>query len=267
MFHRKTGFGAMRAPWALVGLSLLAPPGVPELRAQNRDFLFGTPRATLSLRAGLAMPRAGGGNGGVSLWDDIRDQLTAKTADLYGPYVAAEFGIRASEHVDFVFGVGHASSATRSEYRHWEFEDDAPITQTIEFTTTPLTAGVKAYFLPRGRAIGSYAWIPRTLNPFAGAAAGIVRYRFEQYGHFVDYETREVFNDRLQSVETGAAAHFFAGIDVGVGNRTMFTAEARYGFARAPLARDRLLDRDRFLGFADLDLSGLQISGGIGFRL
>ena len=262
MFHyHKTLVNEMRALWTLAGLSLLAPLSAPELHAQERDFLLGTPRATLSLRAGLAMPRAGGGNGGVSLWDDIREQLEVETADLNGTYLGAELGIRASEHVDIVLGVGHTSSATRSEYRNWRDQDNVPITQTTEFTTTPVTAGFKAYLLPRGRAIGSYAWVPRSLNPFAGAAVGIVRYRFEQYGYFVDYDTRDIFEDRFWSVETGSTAHFFAGIDIGVSNRTMFTAEARYGFARAPL------NRDRYVGYSDLDLTGLHISGGISFRL
>ena len=197
----------------------------------------------------------------MSLWDDIRDQLTVQTADLRGTYVAGEFGIRASERVDVVFGIGYTSSATRSKYREWTYEDDLPINQTTEFTTMPLTAGLKVYLMPRGRAIGSYAWIPRSLNAYAGVAGGIVRYRLEQYGEFVDYETLDIFNDSLRSKETGATAHFFAGIDIGVNRRMMFTGEARYGLAKAPL------DDYIFRGFADLDLTGLQISGGISFRL
>ena len=213
MFHRKTLCAVTRAPWTLVGLSLLAPLGTPELHAQGRDFLLSTPKATLSLRAGLAAPRAGGGNAGTNLWDDLRDRFTVGTADLNGTYLAAELGIRASEHADIVLGVGHTSSATQSQYRRWRDEDDVPITQTTEFTTTPLTVGLKVYLLPRGRAVGRYAWIPRTWNPYAGTAAGIVRYRFEQYGHFVDYQTRDIFEDRLRSAKTGSTVHFFAGVD------------------------------------------------------
>ena len=261
MFHRKARFDTMRALRILVGLSLLAPLGSPPVHAQSRDFLLGTPKATLSLRAGLTLPRAAGGNGGLSLWDDTRDLFTVKTADLTGTYLGAELGIRASEHVDVIFGFGHTSSATRSKYRYWEDLDDVPITQTTEFTTTPLTAGIKLYPMPRGRAIGSYAWIPRTLNPYVGIAGGIVRYRFEQRGDFVDFQTLDIFTDKLRSVETAATVHFFAGIDVGVNQYMMFTGEARYGFAKAPL------DLRSFDGYSDLDLAGLQISGGISFRL
>ena len=261
MFHPKVRFDTVRALRVLAALALSAPLGALELQAQKRDFLLGTPKATLSLRAGLSAPRAGGGNGEPSLWDDIRDQLEISTADLRGVHVGAELGIRASEHLDVVFSVGHSSSATQSEFRKWRDQDDMPITQVTEFTTTPVTAGVRLYLMPRGRAIGKYAWIPRTANPYAGIAGGIVRYRFEQHGDFVDHETLDIFSDRFRSVATGATAHLFTGVDIGVNNRVMFTGEVRYGFAKAPL------DRDRFVGFADLDLTGLQVSGGLGFRL
>ena len=165
------------------------------------------------------------------------------------------------KRLDVVFGIGHTSSATQSQFREWADEDDLPITQVTEFTTPPLTAGFKVYLMPRGRAIGSYAWIPRTLNPYAGIAGGIVRYRFEQRGHFVDYETKDIFGDNFRSVETGATAHFFAGIDIGVNHRMLFSGEARYSLAKAAL------DTNYFRGFSDLDLTGLQISVGISFRL
>ena len=261
MFLWKTRVDTVRALRILAGLSLLATLSAPQAHAQQRDFLLGTPKASLSLRAGLTLPRADGGNGGLSLWDDTRKLLTVKTADLTGTYIAAELGIRASERVDIVFGIGHTSSATQSKYREWDYPDDLPITQTTEFTTTPLTVGFKVYLMPRGRAIGSYAWIPRTLNPYAGFAGGVVRYRFEQYGDFVDGETLDIFVDNLRSVETGSTAQFFAGIDIGVNHRVMFTGEARYGFARAAL------NSRSFQGYSDLDLAGLQISGGISFRL
>ena len=256
----------MRALWILPGLALLAPLSAPELHAQQRDFLLKTPQVTLSIRGGYSVPRAGSGDVTESLWDHARRNLTVETADFAGPYVAAEVGIRGSDRVDVVFGLGYSASSTLSEFREFVGDDDLPITQTTEFTTAPLTVGLKAYLMPRGRSIGSYAWVPRNFNAFAGVAGGVVWYRFEQYGEFVDDETYEIFIDNLRSVERAPTVQFFTGMDVGINNRVMLTTEARYGFAKGPVQYDYSGYSD-FEGFSKLDLAGLQLSAGISLRL
>ena len=255
----------MRALWILPGLALLAPLSAPELHAQERDFLLKTPQVTLSIRGGYSVPRAGSGDVTESLWDFTRRHLTVETADFAGPHIAAEVGIRGSDRIDVVFGLGYSASSTLSEFREFVGADDLPITQTTEFTTAPLTVGLKAYLMPRGRSIGSYAWVPRNFNAFVGVAGGVVRYRFEQYGEFVDEETYEIFIDNFQSVERAPTVHFFTGMDVGINNRVMLTTEARYGFAKGPFEYDYSGYAD-FEGFPKLDLAGLQLSAGISLR-
>ncbi|MCY3808559.1 MAG: hypothetical protein OXG58_03820 [Gemmatimonadetes bacterium] len=255
----------MRMQLATAASAILAVGCAPafagsELVAQERDFLLSTPRASISLRAGVSVPRAEGGGSRPSLWDFAREQLTVETNDLTGAYLLGEIGVRASEHVDFVLAVGYTSSAVRSEYRHWVDTDDLPIEQTTEFTTTPVTVGVRYYPLPRGRQVGSYAWIPNAVGPFVGIAGGGVRYRFEQDGDFVDDETLDIYSDNLRSVEASPTLHLFAGLDASVNTRMLLTTEVRYGFASAPLD-------DSFKGFADLDLAGLHLSCGLTFRL
>ena len=167
----------MRIHLAAAASAILAVGCAPifagsELVAQERDFLLSTPRASISLRAGVSVPRAEGGGSRPSLWDFAREQLTVETSDLTGAYLLGEIGVRASEHVDFVLAVGYTSSAVRSEYRHWVDTDDLPIEQTTEFSTTPVTVGVRYYPLPRGRQVGSYAWIPSAVGPFVGISGG-----------------------------------------------------------------------------------------------
>ena len=256
----------MRALWILPGLALLAPLSAPELHAQERDFLLKTPQVTLSIRGGYTMPRAAGGGGAESLWDFTRKHLTVETADFAGPHIAAEVGIRGSDRVDVVFGLGYSASSTLSEFREFVGDEGLPITQTTEFNTLPLTAGVKAYLLPRGRSIGSFAWVPRNFNVFAGVAGGMVWYRFEQYGEFVDYVTDEIFIDNFRSVERAPTVHFFTGMDVGINKQVLLTTEARYGFAKGPFEYDYAGYTD-FERFPKLDLAGLQLSAGISLRL
>lgn len=254
----------MRVLRIIPGLVLLAPAGAPQLDAQERDFLLRTPTITLSIRGGYSVPRLGGG--AQSLWDFTKQHLTVEDRDLAGPHVTVEVGVHASQRIDFVVAVGHSSTSVLSEFRQWVGSDDLPINQTTEYTTTPVTAGFKAYLMPRGRSVGSYAWIPRSFNAFAGVAGGVVRYRFEQYGEFVDYETHDIFVSNLRSVENGGTVQFFAGMDFSVNERVMLTGEARYGFAKGPLQRDYHGYSD-FVNFPDLDLSALKLSLGVGVRL
>ena len=266
MFSRLGKLDTMRLLWIIPGVALLAPLSAPELAAQERDFLLRTPQITLSIRGGYSVPRLGGGGDAQSLWDFTREQLTVENRDFAGPHAMIEVGIRGSERLDLVFSAGHSSSSVLSEFRKWEGADGLPITQTTEFTTTPVTAGVKAYLSPRGRAIGSYAWVPRTFNPFVGIAGGMVWYRFEQYGEFVDYETHDIFLDNFRSYEKAPTVHFFTGMDISVNRRMMLTGEARYGLAKGPFQTDYDGYSD-FVGFPKLDLSGFKLSLGVGLRV
>ena len=260
MFRSRWKYGCRRALGLAAGLALLGSATAVDLAAQSgRGFLLGTPRASLAIRAGINLPRAASGNGTQSLWDLTREQLTVETADLAGTSIAGELGIRASERLDVTFTVGYTLAETRSEFRDWVDEDDLPIEQSTEFTTRPLTVGVKAYLKDRGRAVGRFAWIPRTWNPYAGVAGGLVWYRFEQFGDFVDYDNLDIFTDNFLSEGKAPTIHLFGGVDVSVNSRMLLTGEARYGFARGPLEAD-------FVGFPRLDLAGFQVTGGIAFR-
>ncbi|MDE2981099.1 MAG: hypothetical protein OXU74_07880 [Gemmatimonadota bacterium] len=256
--ERSTGAGPILG--SLLVLLLLGAAAPAEASAQNRDFLFGTPRATFTFRAGLHMPRAASGDGTQSLWDLTREELTVDTRDLAGASIGGDLAIRATTRLDVLLSVGYTNAKTRSEFREWVDQDDLPIEQTTEFSIRPITVGVKAYLKDRGRAIGRFAWVPETWNPYVGVAGGIVSYRFAQHGDFIDYETLEIFGDRFYSRDRGATIQLSSGMDVAVNGRVLLVGEARYGFASAPLSAD-------FVGFPDLDLAGLQVTFGIGFRL
>lgn len=244
----------------LAGLALLATAGANPTAAQQRaDFLLGAPKVALTIKAGFAQPRAGGGGDRESLWDFTRERLTVDTRDLSGTTIAGEIAVRTTERLDLTFALGYSLSATRSEFRDWVDQDDLPIEQTTEFSTIPLTVGVKAYLRDRGRALGRFAYIPSTWNPYVGVAGGFVWYRFEQYGDFVDYETLDIFRSTLLSSGRGATVHLLGGLDVSLNKHVMLVTEGRYALASAPLDSD-------FVGFPDLDLAGFQVTVGLSLR-
>ncbi len=172
MFSQFRNFKTMRALWIIPGLAVVAPVGAAELNGQAPGFLLHTPQITVVVRGGYSVPRLGGGGDAQSLWDFTKQHLTLENRDFAGSHIMVEVGIRGSERVDLVLALGHSPTSVVSEFREWEGGDGLPITQTTDFTTTPLTAGIKAYLKPRGRAIGSHVWVPRAFNPFVGIAGG-----------------------------------------------------------------------------------------------
>lgn len=260
MFGNRRSAGMGLALGTIVFLPLLAATAPVPASAQGRDFLFGTPRTTFTLRAGFHLPRAGSSDSPESLWDRTRSDLTVDTRDLAGGSLGGDLGIRVTPRLDVLLSAGYSSSRTRSEFRDWVDLDDLPIEQTTEFSIKSGTIGLKAYLKDRGRAIGRFAWIPETWNPYVGVAGGIVSYRFVQHGDFIDFETLEIFGDRFYSRDKGGTIHFLGGLDIAVNGRVLFVGEAKYGFASAPLSAD-------FVGFPELDLAGLQVTFGVGFRL
>ncbi|MGI9625497.1 MAG: hypothetical protein ACR2QM_01560 [Longimicrobiales bacterium] len=240
---------------AVLAAALVTASFQGVLAQQDQGFLFGAPKASLTLRLGYSVPRAGS-----ELFDFTQNQLTIDPNDFNGAAVSGELAVRMTERVDFTMGLGYAGSVTRSEFRDWVDADDLPIEQQTEFDMVPITAGFKTYLGQRGRSIGQLAWVPQSkINPYVGAAAGVTWYRFEQFGDFIDSESLDIFSDNLLSDGFTPTVHVMGGLDVTLTPRVYFSGEARYGWANAPLSGD-------FVGFDDLDLAGFQASAGIGFR-
>lgn len=255
--------GAWRSATLLVAACGLVGAVLPPAQAAaqgTQDFLLRTPRVSLAVRMGWNLPRAGGADGlQESLWDFTRERLTVETGDFGGLLLEADLGIRVTERFDATFMAGRSVTTAISEFRNYVGEDDLPIAQTTEFAIHPLTAGVKAFLWPRGRGVGRFAYIPRRWNAYAGVSGGVVRYRFQQYGEFVDAEDLDIFRDDFRASGTAPTVHVRAGVEVGIHRNVMLTAESRYAFASGSVEPD-------FTGFADLDLAGFQASAGIAVR-
>ena len=142
--------------------------------------------------------------------------------------------------------------------RDWVDQDDLPIQQTTTFIRVPVTVATKFYLLDRGRAISQFAWIPAKWAPFVGAGGGLLWYRFEQAGDFVDIVTLDVVNFILESSGWTPTGHVFAGVDISINPRFLWTLEARYGFGRA--------ETGSAFAFDTLDLNGFQATIGLSTR-
>jgi len=238
-------------------LAVAAAGSAAPARAQatGDGFLFGRPRATLTVRGGYDRPFAQG-----ALFDDAVSQLTLGRSAFAGGSVGGELAIAVSPRIDLAFSGGFASSTRGSEFRSFvDADDDSPITQTTSLRRVPLGASLKAYVAPRGRAIGQFAWIPARVAPFVGAGGGAVYYRYAQDGSFVSDQTLAVFPATFTSSGWAPAGFAFAGADWTLSPRLVLSGEVRYTAARGALTGD-------FAPYDRIDLSGAAANVGLGLR-
>lgn len=229
----------------------------PGVQAQSGNgFLFGTPDATLTLRAGWSHANAKG-----DLFDETTSTLTLNKGDFSGPMVGAELAVRLAPKLDLTGDLSWTGRTKVSEYRNLIDNDNLPIEQSTQFVRVPLTLNLKYYLTDRGRSIGRFAYIPAAVTPWVGAGGGLEWYRFRQIGDFVNYNTMGVFNGRVESSGWTGAAQAMAGADFTITPRIAITADARYIKSHATLSGD-------FVGFNDpIDLSGLSAGLSFTFRL
>jgi hypothetical protein len=227
----------------------------PDVFAQGGDgYLFSEPKVTIEFESGYAFQRAQS-----QLFDYAIEDFTIDRRDFDSPYIGGEIAVRLSERWDIALALGFQKSSIDSEYREFIGTDDLPILQTTEFRQIPAVASLKFYPLDRGRSLGRFAWVPRTLSPFVGAGFGIVSYRFEQSGEFIDFETDDIYVDSFITNRQGPLARAAAGVNVTLGKQFLFTAEGRYSWASADVGGG-------FQSFDRIDLDGLQLVGGLAIR-
>lgn len=248
--------------WAGQGATLLAlmvAMGSPA-NAQGGSgdgFLFREPVSTVTFHGGLALPRAGG-----ALFDDVTRDLTLARSDFAAASFGMDLAFAVTSRVDVVVGFGPSSSRTPSEFRDWVDNNDQPIAQETAFLRSPVTLSARYHLRDKGRMLGSYAWIPRRVVPFVSAGGGLVRYRFEQKGDFIDLETLNVFRDELRTSGWTWVGQVGAGAHLSLSPRVMLTGEARYLLGGVDAGRSS----SDYVGYR-LDLSGLTTLVGFSLRL
>jgi opacity protein-like surface antigen len=218
-------------------------------------YLFHAPNARVSVRGGYAHANAGG-----DLFDFATEQLTLSKSDFSGFNAGAELAIPLGQRIDFTVDAGYARANKKSDFRHFIDNNDQPIEQTTTFQRVPLTANLRLNLVSPGRSVGRLAWIPTTLVPWVGAGAGMIWYRFEQEGDFVDYRTTGVFPDHFVSDGWAPALQAMGGVDYSISPLIAVTADGRYVRSRASLGRD-------FGQFDKIELSGVSATIGLSFRL
>ncbi len=243
------------AAGALILLGAIAP-----LHAQSSGdgYLFHSPQGRLTLRTGYDHATAGS-----DIFSYSTDFLTLKKADFSGITLGAEAAVSLGSRFDVSADFGFTHKTKGSEYRNFIDNNDQPIQQSTTFDRVPLTVNARYYLTEPGRSIGTLAWIPNKVVPWIGAGAGTMWYRFRQQGDFVDYKTNNVFtavDGQFKSESWTGVIQAMGGADFSLSPHVALRLDSRYVWARAPLG-------SAFKNFADIDLSGVQGTFGLTYRL
>jgi len=239
------------------GLALAAVLlAAPALRAQSAGdgFLFRRPAGSFRIWAGYDRALANS-----PIFQFVTDTFTLSKSSFGAFAIGADITARLAPRLELMFSSGWAGSRAGSEYRNWTDTTNQPIRQTTSLERVPITASLKWYLVAPGQSVGHFAWVPTRLAPFVGAGGGLMWYRFQQYGDFIDYADSSVQNDALSSDRWTGELHAFAGLDVALGPRYVLTARAQYTWAKSQLGSD-------FVGPNSVDLSGLSVTAGLGVR-
>lgn len=240
--------------FAFLLIAGLSGSGVAGAQPQSDpDFLFERPRGSVSVRGGWLFEREGS-----DLFTFVQEQLTIEPNDFDAPTLAIDVGVAVAPRTEAIFGVEFGGGTVRSEYRDLVDNDRLPISQATRLLQANLSASLKFALTPRGRDVGTLAWVPSAATPYVGAGAGALWYEFHQTGDFVDFLDSSVFSDTFQSRGWAPSAHIFAGVDVKLARRVYLTGEGRYLWSQAELGPD-------FASFKPIDLTGFKLTAGISY--
>ncbi len=226
---------------------------ISDISAEEKkaDFLFHTPKSYIGFRTGMFFPDADSG-----VFDMTTRELTLEKSDFNAWTFGMDLGFCLTDRFELIFNLDHSDSSESSEFRDYVDLDNNPITQTTDFKQTPLTAGIKYLFIPRGKKVGEYSWLPSFIVPHVSAGAGWLWYEFSQRGDFVDSSTLDIFSASLDSSGSVPTLYLGCGVDVNIYKSAYLNLDFKYSWAEDDMDQD-------FVGFDPIDLSGIRLTAGI----
>jgi hypothetical protein len=232
--------------------ALLAFPALA--RAQSSpDFLFGSPNGMIGVRTGWLFSSANS-----DLFTFVQRHLTVDRKDFNAPAIGVDVEMAINPRLSAIGGFDFSQASKDSEYRDFVDNQRLPITQTTTLSELNLSGSIKVAITPRGREVSSRAFIPAAVTPYVGAGGGMMRYKFVQYGDFIDVDSinADIFTDTFRSDGWTPSAHVFGGVDVRVYKRLYLSGEGRYLWSSGSPDRD-------FIDFSPIDLAGFKVTAGV----
>jgi hypothetical protein len=218
--------------------------GVSDVQAQHswRPGDNGSAR----VRFGLFDPEADS-----KYWDDKFLDFTGQASDFKDPSFGLDYIWQTGSSSAVMFGFGWWEGGSTQAYRDWVDGQGHDIAHTTTVSVWELTASWMLQFGRRGM----------RPTPYVGVGGGFLWYTLEEAGAFIDFSELDypIVNALYSASGTTFVYFALAGIDVPITHSFSFVAEGRWKEAADDLEGD-------FAGFGELDLSGVEISGGFAWN-
>jgi hypothetical protein len=239
-------------PAIVLAFALLAVPALAAAQP-SPDFMFGSPKGMIGVRSGWLFASANS-----DLFTFVQRHLTVDRKDFNAPAIGVDVEVAMGPRLSAIGGFDFSHASKDSEYRDFVDNQRLPITQTTTLTELNLSGSVKLAITPRGREISRRAFIPAAVTPYVGAGGGFMRYKFVQFGDFIDVDSANsaIFEDTFRSAGWTPTAHIFGGADVRIYKRLYLSGEGRYLWSSGTPDRD-------FIDFDPIDLAGLKATVGV----
>ncbi|WP_373068764.1 hypothetical protein [Gemmatimonas sp.] len=224
----------------------------PALQAQNASRDSSTwSRVSVSVRYGVFTP-----SGNSEAYSLIDRALYSGAATLNPRIAGADVAVRLTPRWSARLGIESGERTMESVSRVSPATTTSPVAQQTALQLTSVQSlGVEWRAARWARAQGAGADRARLI---LGAGVGTARYRFQQWGTFVDAERLVAYRDDFYSTGRGLFEYVSAGVDVPVTRWVALQGTVRQQFGAAPMSDD-------YATFDRLDLGGTNVSVGVRF--
>jgi hypothetical protein len=160
--------------------------------------------------------------------------------------VAGEYFVGVGDYIEVGGGVGFYQKTVGSFYSDFVDLDGTDIEQNTKLRIVPVTVAVRAF--PIGRTT--------PVQPYVGAGINFYRWRYSEFGEFIDFsdDSLPIFRDTFVDDGTATGPTVFGGVRAPIGDAFFIGGELRWQGGSA--------DLDPLLNFAGdkLDLGGLTLT-------
>ncbi len=184
-------------------------------------------------------------------WDALYDGFTGGPGDLDDLSWGFDVGWKMTRQSGFLFGLSYYEGSASSAYTDWVDGNGNDIRHTKRLRLNDLSV---MYVLEIGPPAG-------VVRGYVGGGVGLVWYELTEGGSFIDFgsEGLDVITTMYGTDATTWELLAVAGVDVRLGWHWSLFFEGRWREADDPLGDD-------YSGLGDLDLSGLELGGGLAFK-